>query len=152
MIGTNKKPHRTVEVADPNLVRAGVEVEGAFFGDLWWGIRSGKDLDANRRSTGEGGSWISNQPAFLSLGEQDDIGDSDLAVASKDSLLDSCKFAGVKLVEEIGDSASSLPMFEARGWRHDELAARVNLEAFGPIGEGGLGADLEPPSGGRSIG
>jgi hypothetical protein len=151
MIATNKERHRTVEVADPNLVRAGAEVEGAFFVDLCWGIRSGKDLDANRRSTGEGGGWISNQPAFLSLGEQDDIGDSDLAVASKDSLLDSCKFAGVKLVEEIGNSASSLPMFEARGWRHDELAGGVDLEAFGPIGEGGICADLEPAFCGRSV-
>jgi conjugative transfer signal peptidase TraF len=151
MIGTNKKRHRAVEVADPNLVRAGVEVEGTFLVHLCWGIRSGKDLYANRRSTGEGGGWISNQPAFLGLGEQNDIGDSDLAVASKDSLLDSCKFAGVKLVEEIGNSASSLPMFEARRWRHDELAGGVDLEAFGPIGEGGICADLEPAFCGRSV-
>ena len=151
MIGTNEKRHRTVEIADPNLVRAGVEVEGAFFVDLGWGIGSGKDLDANRRSTGEGGGWIGNQPAFLRLGEQDDVGDSDLAVAGKDSLLDSREFADVKLIDEIGDSASSLAMFEARGWRHDELAGGVDLEAFGPIGEGGICADLEPPFGGRSV-
>ena len=55
------------------------------------------------------------------------------AVASKDSLLDSGEFAGVKLVKEIGNSASSLPMVEARRWRRDELASGVDLEAFGPI-------------------
>jgi hypothetical protein len=91
-------------------------------------------------------------PAFLSVREQDDIGDSHLAVASKDSLLDRGEFAGVEVVEEIGNSASSLPMVIARGWRHDELAARVDLEAFGTIGEGGISADFEPPFGGRIVG
>ena len=150
-IRTNKKGHRTVEVARPNLGRAGVEVEGAFFVDLGRGIRSGKDLYTNRRSTGKRGRWISEQPAFLSGGKQDDIGNPDLAVASKDSLLDCGEFAGVKLIEEIGNSASSLAMVKARGWRHDELAGSVDLEAFGTIGEGGIAANLEPPFGGRSL-
>ena len=150
-IRTNKKGHRTVEVARPNLGRAGVEVEGAFFVDLGRGIRSGKDLYANRRGSGKRGRWVSDQPTFLSDGEQDDIGDSHLAVASKDSLLDCGKFAGLKLIEEIGNSASSLAMVKARGWRHDELAGSVDLEAFGTIGEGGIAANLEPPFGGRSL-
>jgi hypothetical protein len=55
------------------------------------------------------------------------------------------------VVKEIG-SASSLAMIEARRWRHDELAGSVDLEAFGPIGEGGIGADFEPPFGGRIVG
>ena len=150
-IRTNKKGHRTVEVARPNLGRAGVEVEGAFFVDLGRGIRSGKDLYANRRGSGKRGRWVSDQPTFLSDGEQDDIGNSNLAVASKDSLLDCGEFAGVKLIEEIGNSASSLAMVKARGWRHDELAGSVDLEAFGTIGEGGIAANLEPPFGGRSL-
>ena len=150
-IRTNKKSDRSIEVADPNLGRAGIEVEGAFFVDLDRGIRSGKDLYASRRSTGKRGRWISNQPTFLSDGKQDDIGDSHLAVASKDSLLDCGEFAGVKLIEEIGNSASSLAMVETRGWRHDELAGSVDLEAFGTIGEGGIAANLEPPFAGRSL-
>jgi hypothetical protein len=44
MIGTNKKRHGAIEVADPNLSGAGVEVEGAFFVNLGRRIRSGKDL------------------------------------------------------------------------------------------------------------
>jgi hypothetical protein len=151
MINARKKRHGAIEVADPNLGGAGVEVEGALFVDLGLGIRSGKDLYANRRSTGKRGRWISDQPTFLSDGEQDDIGDSHLAVASKDSLLDCGKFAGVEVVEEIGNSASSLAMVEARGWRHDELAGSVDLEAFGTIGESGIAANLEPPFGGRSV-
>jgi hypothetical protein len=47
MIGTNKKRHRTVEIADPGLGRASVEIERAFFGDLALSIRRGKDLDRN---------------------------------------------------------------------------------------------------------
>ena len=151
MIGTNKKRHGAIEVADPNLSGAGGEVEGAFFVNLGRGIRSGKDLYANRRGSGKRGRWVSDQPTFLSDGEQNDIGDSHLAVASKDSLLDCGKFAGLKLIEEIGNSASSLAMVKARGWRHDELASSVDLEAFGTIGEGGIAANLEPPFGGRSL-
>ena len=151
MIGTNKKGHRAIEVAGPDLGGAGVEIESAFFVDLGRGIRSGKDLYTNRRSTGKRGRWINDQPTFLSNGKQDDIGDSHLAIASKDSLLDCGEFAGVKLIEEIGNSASSLAMVKARGWRHDELAGSVNLEAFGTIGEGGIAANLEPPFGGRSL-
>jgi hypothetical protein len=151
MINARKKTHRTVEITDPNFGGAGVEVEGTFFVYLGWGIRSGKDLDANGRSGGKRGRWISDQPTFLSSGEQDDIGDPDLAVASKDSLLDCGEFAGVKVVEEIGNNASSLAMVEARRWRHNELASGVDLEAFGPICEDGITADLEPPFRGRSV-
>jgi conjugative transfer signal peptidase TraF len=151
MIGTNKKRHRTVEVADPDLGRAGVEIESAFFVDLGRSIRSGKDLDAHRRSNGKRRRCISVKPAFLSVGEQDDIGDSDLAVASKDSLLDCGKFPGVKVVEQISNSTSSLAMVEARRWRHDDLAVSIDLKAFGPIGEGGIGADFEPAFGGGSV-
>ena len=58
----------------------------------------------------------------------------------QDSLLDCGEFAAVKLIEEIGNSASSLGMVKARGWRHDELASSVDLEAFRTIGEGGIAA------------
>ena len=83
--------------------------------------------------------------------EQDDIGDSHLAVAGKNGLLNCGELAGVKVVEEIGNNASSLAMIKARRWRHNELAARVDLEAFRPIGESGISADLEPPFRGRSV-
>ena len=47
MINARKERHRAVEVADPDIGGAGVEVEGAFFVDLGWGVRWGKDLDAD---------------------------------------------------------------------------------------------------------
>ena len=47
MISTRKERHGTAEVADPDLDGAGVEVESAFFVDLGWGVRWGKDLDAD---------------------------------------------------------------------------------------------------------
>jgi hypothetical protein len=152
MIGTKKKQHRTVEITDPNLGGASVEKECAFFVDFGWRIRSGENLDAERRSRGERGCWISEEPAFLSGGEQDDIGDPNLCVASKNGLLDRGELAGVNVIQEVGDNASSLAMIKARRGRHDELASGVDLEAFGPIGEGGIGADLEPASSGRGVG
>jgi hypothetical protein len=151
MINARKKSHRTVEITDPDLGRAAIEVEGTFFVDLGWGIRSGKDLDANGRSAGKRGGCVSDEPAFLSLGEQDDISDSHLAIATKDSLLDCGEFAGIQVIEEIGDSASSLTMIEARRWRHNELASGVDLKTLGPIGECGISADFEPPFRGRSV-
>ena len=47
MIRTKKKRHGTVEVADPDLGGAGVEVERAFLVNLGGGIRWGKDFDAD---------------------------------------------------------------------------------------------------------
>src|SRR5262245_6438221 len=105
MINARKERHGAFEVTDPNFGGAGVEIEGAFFVYLGWGIRSGKDLYANRRGSGKRGRWISDQPRFLGDGEQDDIGDSHLAVAGKDSLLDCGEFAGIQVVKEIGNSA-----------------------------------------------
>jgi hypothetical protein len=152
MISARKERHGSVEIADPDLGGAGGEIEGAFFVDLGWGVRSGKDFDANRRSSRKRGCCVSDKPAFLSLGEQDDVGDPDLAVASKDGLLNRGELAGVKMVEEIGNSTSSLAMVEARGWRHDELACPIDFEAFRPIGEGWIAADFEPAFGGGSCG
>jgi hypothetical protein len=152
MMNARKERHGAIEITDPNLGGAGIEVQDAFFVDLSLGVGSGKDLHANRRGSGKRGRWIKNKPTFLSEGEQDNIGDSHLAVARKDSLLDRAEFAGIQVVEEIGNSASSLAMVEARRWRHDEFAGGVDLEAFGTIGEGGIAADLEPPSGGRTVG
>jgi hypothetical protein len=47
LIDARKERHGTVEVADPDLGGAGVEVERAFFVDLGGGIRWGKNLDAD---------------------------------------------------------------------------------------------------------
>jgi hypothetical protein len=149
---TNKKQHRTVEITDPDFCSTGVEIEGAFLVDLGGGIRGRKDFDTNRRRSAQGGCWIRDEPAFLWLAEQDHIGDPHLAVASKNGLLDRGEFAGVKLIQEIGDSASSLAMVETRGRRHDDLARGIDLEAFGSIGEGRIAADFEPPFGGWRFG
>jgi hypothetical protein len=151
MIRTKKIIHRSVKVADPDFGGASVEVDGAFLDNLRSSVRWGGDLDANGRGSGKRRRWICEQPAFLSFCKQDDVGDSHLPVASKDSLVDCSEVAGVKLVEEIGDSASSLAVIEARGRGHDKLATRVDLETFGPIGEGGIGADFEPPFHGGGV-
>jgi len=152
MIGTNKKRHRALEVANPDLGGAGVEVERAFFRDLGCGARSEKDFDANRRSVRKERCWISDQPPFLSAAEQDNIGDSDLTIASKDGLLDCGQLAGVKVVQAVGNGASSLAMIEARRRRNNELPGRVDLKAFRPIGKSGIVANVKPAPGGWSIG
>ena len=47
MINARKEGYGSVEVADPDLGGAGIEVEGAFLLDLGWGVRWGKDFDAD---------------------------------------------------------------------------------------------------------
>jgi hypothetical protein len=47
MVGTNKKGYRTVEVADPDIGGAGVEIESAFFVHLALAIRRRKDFDTD---------------------------------------------------------------------------------------------------------
>ena len=152
MINARKEGHGPVEVAEPDLCGARVEIESAFFGDFSSGVGRGENLDANRSRGGKRGRCIGDEPGFLSISEQDDIGDSDLAVASKHRLLNCGELAGVKAVQEIGNSASSLAMVEARGWRHDELAVGVDLESFRPIGESGIAADFLPAFSSRCVG
>jgi hypothetical protein len=152
MVNARKEGHGAVEVAKPDLCGARVEIESALFAGLGCGIRRRKDFDANRRRGGKRGRCIGDEPDFLSVGEQDDIGDSNLAVAGKDRLLNCGELAGVKAVQEIGNSASSLTMAEARGWRHDELAVGFDLESLWPIGESGIAADFLPAFGGGCVG
>jgi len=53
MIRRNEKRERALEVANPDLGSAGVEIKDAFMVDLGAGIRRGNDLDANLRCMGE---------------------------------------------------------------------------------------------------
>ena len=49
MIATNKERHRTVEVADPNLGGAGIEVENTPLTDFRRGVEAAYDFDADLR-------------------------------------------------------------------------------------------------------
>jgi len=53
MIGTNKKGHRTVEVADPDLGGTGVEIESAFFVYFALGVGGRKHFDTDFRCARE---------------------------------------------------------------------------------------------------
>ena len=53
MIGTNKKRHRAIEVADPDFGGASVEVEGTFFVNFGCSVRRRKHFDTDFRSVGE---------------------------------------------------------------------------------------------------
>jgi hypothetical protein len=55
MIWTNEKGKRTVEVTDPDLYGAGVEIEKRFFGDFACGIGRGDNLNADLGSALEKG-------------------------------------------------------------------------------------------------
>jgi len=59
-IRSDEKRNRTVEVANPNLGGAGVEVECAFFADLGGRIRGRNNLDANVRGACEGNRVLVN--------------------------------------------------------------------------------------------
>ena len=90
MINARKEGHGAVEVADPDFCGARVEIERAFFGDFGSGVGRGENLDADSESRWKEGTPIGDEPGFLSISQPDDIGASDLAVASKDIRLLNC--------------------------------------------------------------
>src|SRR5436309_15818358 len=100
MINTNKKRHRTIEVADPDLGRAGVEIESAFFVDLALGIRRGKHFDTDFRGANEdGGFWliVDFKPAWP---EPSDVDGLD-AISSRDRALCNDEALGKQVGQKI---------------------------------------------------
>ena len=69
----------------------------------------------------------------------------------QDSLLDCGEFAAVKLIEEIGNSASSLAMVKARGGDMMSWPAASISKRSGRSAKAGSLQNLEPPFGGRSL-
>jgi hypothetical protein len=143
MIRTDEKRKRAVEVADPDLPSAGVEIEGALFVDLGNGIGGGKNLDADLGSALEQGQLANILGARR--GEPGNVDGFDAAGSGKRALRHN--FAGGKqLVQKNADMDLALAM--KRSWRrtHENVAMLIGLNAVGEPGEIRVGQNLGPTS------
>jgi hypothetical protein len=143
MINARKERHGAVEVANPDLGGAGVEIEGAFFVGLGRGIRGGKNLDANVWRASEDNRVLVNfGPAWSEPG---DIGGLDAVCGGHWTL---CKDEAVR--EQIGQQSADgkLAASMTKSWRraHEDVSVSIGLDAIGQLGEGRIGQDFGPTS------
>jgi hypothetical protein len=142
MINARKERHRAVEVADPDLGGAGVEVEGAFFVDLGWGVRWGKDLDADlgRESECEG-SLEQLWPATV---EPHEVNGFDTVSGGKRTFGKSTTI-GEEGVQQVGDPALAVGVGESWRWTHDDVSVSIGFDSIGEFGQVRIGQDFGPP-------
>ena len=143
MVGTNKKGHRTVEVADPDLGGAGVEIESAFFVHLALGIRRGKDFDTDFGCACEDKGSL---PELGSTpGEPSEVNGL-YAIGSRERTL--CQSAAVR--KEISEEVCNVPLAIGVGktwWgSHEDMPVSIGLDPVGELGQFRIGHDLGPAS------
>jgi hypothetical protein len=143
MIRTDKKGNRSVEVANPDLGCAGVEIEGAFFVDLGYGIRRRKDLDANVGRVEKHG-WVLTKFGPL-RSEPGDIDGSDSGGGGNRALGNA--FPRREQLKE-QSSYLDLPTAMSRsGWgTHEDAAVLIGLDAIWELSKLRISQDLGPAS------
>ena len=143
MVGTNKKGHRTVEVADPDLGGAGVEIESAFFVHLALAIRRGKDFDTDFGCTCEDKGSL---PELGSTPGKPSEVNGLYAIGSRERTL--CQSAAVR--KEISEEVCNVPLAIGVGktwWgSHEDMPVSIGLDPVGELGQFRIGHDLGPPS------
>src|SRR5271165_7551511 len=139
MINARKERHGSVEVADPELGGAGIEIEGAFFADLGWGI--GKDLDADLGRTSEyEGSLQQLEPAAV---EPHEVNGFDTVSGGKRAFGESTT-VGEEGVQQVGDLALAVGVGESWRRTHDDVSVPIGLDPVGELGQARIGQDFGP--------
>jgi conjugative transfer signal peptidase TraF len=142
MIDARKERHGTVEVADPDLVGAGVEVERAFFVNLGGGIRWGKDFDADLgRSSEYDGSLDQLGPATV---EPHEVNGFDTVSGGKRAFGESTT-VGEEGLQQVGNLALAVGVGESWRWTHDDVAVSIGFDPIGEFGQSRIGQDFGPP-------
>ena len=136
-----KKRHRTVRSADPDLRRACVEIEGAFFVDLGLGIAWGKDFDADFWSAGEKNRIFINLAPPVSqpgnIGSVDSIGGRNGALSESDALRQ-------QLCEESRDPGLTAGVTSSRRWTHDDTSVSIGFDTIREFCQATICQDLRP--------
>ena len=143
MINARKERHGAIQVADPDLAGAGVEIEGAFFVDLGWGVRRRNNLDADL--------WCALEKRelrdilFALRSEPGDIGGFD-ACGGGDRALGHGTAGRAKLAQQSADMYLAFAV--ERSWRrtHEDVTVLVGLDAVRELCEFGIGQDPGPAS------
>jgi hypothetical protein len=142
MIRTKKKRHGTVEVADPDLGGACVEVERAFLVNLGGGIRWGKDFDADLGRPSEKGRVL--LMLRMLRAEPGDIGGFD-AVGSGDRAFGECGTLWQEALQERGNTSLAAGMTRSWRWTHDDVTVSIGFDPLGEFGQVPIGQDFGPP-------
>ena len=132
MINARKERHGAIQVADPNLDGAGVEVEGPFFVDLGSCVRRRKDLDANI-GCADKDDWV-----LASFGpirsEPGNIDGSDAACGGDRALRNGFP-PGEQLKEQSSYLHLAAAMPRSRWGTHEDAAVLIGLDAIRELGE-----------------
>lgn len=142
MIRTKKKSHRTVEVADPDFGGAGVEVKSAFFVDLGWGIRWGKDFDTDFGCTSEKNRILVYLGALVS--EPRNVGCLD-SIGGRNGAFGERRAVGEQALKKTRDSSLAAGVTSSGRWTHDDVSVPIGLDAVGELGELRVSHELAPP-------
>jgi hypothetical protein len=143
MSNARKKRHGAIEVADPNLGGAGVEIERAFFVDLGSWVRRRKDLDANIGCTDKDDRVLADFGPIRS--EPGDIDGSDAACAGDRALRNG--FApGEQLKEQSSYLHLAAAMPRSRWGTHEDAAVLIGLDAIRELGELRISKNFLPAS------
>jgi hypothetical protein len=141
MIDTRKERHGSVEVADPDLGCAGVEVEGSFFVDLGRGVGRRKDLDADFGCSGERDRVsVDLGPVMIEPGNVHGLD----AVGSRDWTLGQSLALRHERLEKSDDMGLAPGVSEGRWRGHKNASKPISLNAIGELGQAGITEDFTP--------
>ena len=141
MIGTNKKGHRTVEVADPDLGGTGVEIESAFFVYFALGVGGRKHFDTDFGCAREDKGSL---PELGSTsGEPSQVNGLD-SISSREWTL--CQRAAVRkeISEEVRNVSLAVRVGKTWWGSHEDMPVAIGLDPVGELGQFRIGHDLGP--------
>ena len=141
MIGSNEKRHRAVEVADPDLSRAGVEIERPFFGKFRSPIRRGKHLDTDFGCAGEDKGSVPELGS--TLGEQGNVDGLD-TVSCRERALGQCVTIPKELVKKPDNASLAIGVQKTWWGSHDDTPVSIGLDPVGECGESRICQDFRP--------
>ena len=141
IVRSHKKGNRAVEVANPDLAGASVEVQGALFGDFGARIGRRNDLDTDLGRTLEEGETADILGTLR--GKPGNVDGFDAAGGRKRALGE-CDPAREKLPQQTGDMSLAPAMDRSRRRTHKDVAMLIGFNAIRESGEGGISQDLGP--------
>ena len=143
MTGINKERNRTVEITDPNLGGAGVEIGCAFFVDFASGIGGGKDFDTDFRGANEDGRFwliVGFKPARPEPGDVDGLD----AVSSRERALRNDEALGKQVRQEIAQGKLSAPVAESWRGSHEDMSVSIGLDSIRQFRQPGICTEFSP--------
>ena len=143
MVNARKKRHGTIQVTDPNLGGARVEIECAFFVDFASGIGGGKDFDTDLRGANEDGRfWLILD--FKPVRAQPSHIDSLDAVSSRERALCNDETLRKQLGQKIAQGKLSAPVAESWQGSHEDMPVSIGLDSIRQLRQPGIRAEFSP--------